>query len=242
MKKYYRKVVNRFIRYFEDYNVVQLKSGYQVHPSSVLKGSKLSGKVSIAEKCKIINGVRLMGHAPITVKRFTSLNGPNTDIRSLINPVSIGAFCSIARGVNIQEFNHNHNSLSTYHIHLNIFKEDRRLDVHSKGPIEIGNDVWIGAQCVILSGSKIGDGAIIAANSVVNGNIPPYAIVGGTPAKVIKYRFPEKVIALLLKLKWWEWPEEKIKLHRELFENELSEEKLLVFLKKTKRNNDTEES
>jgi len=230
LRKLRSKLVNKLVFFFENHNTVSLRPGFRVHPTAFLKNTNINGEVSIAEKCKIINGVRLMGHAPISIDRYTSLNGPNTDIRSLINPVSIGAFCSIARGVNIQEFNHNHKTLSTYHIHLNVFKEDRKLDVYSKGPIEIGNDVWVGAQCVILPGSKIGDGAIVAANSVVNGYIPPYAIAGGTPAKVIKYRFPENVVELLLKLNWWVWPEEKIKRHRELFENEITEEMLLPLL------------
>lgn len=230
MKRYFRKLINKIVSFVENHNILDIDEGYRIHPSVILRNTRVSRKVSIGERCKIINGIRLMGHAPISIDRYTSLNGPNTDIRALINPVSIGAFCSIARGVNIQEFNHNYTSLSTYHIHLNIFKEDRKKDVNSKGAIEIGNDVWIGAQCVILSGSRIGDGAIVAANSVVSGYIPPYSIVGGSPAKVIKYRFSEKVIESLLKLKWWEWPEEKIKLHRELFEMEITEDMLLPLL------------
>lgn len=74
----------------------------------------------------------------------------------------------------------------------------------------IGNDVWIGANAIILQGVTIGDGAIIAAGAVVTKDVPPYAIVGGVPAKVIKYRFSDEVILKLLQIKWWDKPEEWI--------------------------------
>ncbi|ELB2930005.1 CatB-related O-acetyltransferase, partial [Vibrio alginolyticus] len=76
--------------------------------------------------------------------------------------------------------------------------------VQSKGEVEIGNDVWIGANSTILSGIKIGNGAVVAAGSVVTKNVPPYAVVGGNPAEVIKYRLNETQISQLNDLKWWE--------------------------------------
>ena len=80
----------------------------------------------------------------------------------------------------------------------------------NKGNITIGNDVWIGYEAVILSGVTIGDGAIIGTRSVVTKDVPPYTIVGGAPARVIKKRFSDDVIEKLLKIKWWNWPVEKI--------------------------------
>jgi virginiamycin A acetyltransferase len=74
----------------------------------------------------------------------------------------------------------------------------------------IGNDVWIGQNVTIMPGVKIGDGAIIAANSTIARNVEPYAIYGGNPAKLIKKRFEDEKIELLLKLQWWNWDEEKI--------------------------------
>lgn len=82
---------------------------------------------------------------------------------------------------------------------------------------EIGNDVWIGANVLIMPGVTIGDGAVIAAGCVVTRDVPPYAIVGGVPGKVIRYRFDEKTIEALLELRWWDWPEEKIEENIELF-------------------------
>jgi len=79
------------------------------------------------------------------------------------------------------------------------------------GDIHVGNDVWIGAKATVMSGVKINDGAVVAACSVVTKDVPPYAIVGGNPAKIIKYRFTEEQIDSLLKIKWWEWEEQKIK-------------------------------
>ena len=80
----------------------------------------------------------------------------------------------------------------------------------SNGDVIIGNDVWIGHESTIMSGVKIGDGAVIAANSVVVKDVEPYTIVGGNPAKVIKKRFSDDIINNLLELKWWDWSNEKI--------------------------------
>lgn len=85
--------------------------------------------------------------------------------------------------------------------------------------VRIGNDVWIGANAVILPGVTVGDGAVIAAGAVVTKDVKPYSIVGGVPAKLIKYRFEPWQIELLLKLKWWDWPLEKIKENITLFQN-----------------------
>ena len=80
-----------------------------------------------------------------------------------------------------------------------------------KGDIIIENDVWIGANSTVMSGIKIGNGAIVAAGSTVTKNVPPYAIVAGNPAKVVKYRFTDEQIKKLLSIAWWDWDEQKIK-------------------------------
>lgn len=84
-------------------------------------------------------------------------------------------------------------------------------------PVVIGNDVWIGGNVVILPGVHIGDGAVLAAGAVVTKDVEPYAIVGGVPAKVIKYRFDENTIDKFLKIKWWDWDIEEIEKNIELF-------------------------
>ena len=83
--------------------------------------------------------------------------------------------------------------------------------------VEIGNDVWIGANAVILSGVHIGDGAVIGAGAIVTKDVEPYAIVGGVPARVIRYRFTREIIDAFLRIKWWDWPLEKIEENMELF-------------------------
>lgn len=80
-----------------------------------------------------------------------------------------------------------------------------------KGDIIVENDVWIGAKSTIMSGVKIGNGAVVGSCSVVTKNVPPFAIVAGNPAKVVKYRFSDDQISSLLKISWWDWSEEKIR-------------------------------
>lgn len=131
--------------------------------------------------------------------------------------LKIGKFCSIACGTKflINSANHALDSLSTYPFPLffeewNLEKEKVTDAWDNRGDIVIGNDVWIGYEAVILSGVTIGDGAIIGTRAVVTKDVPPYTIVGGVPAKPIRKRFDEKVIEELLKIKWWDWTEEKI--------------------------------
>ncbi|KFX54048.1 CatB-related O-acetyltransferase [Clostridium botulinum] len=130
----------------------------------------------------------------------------------------IGKFCSIACKAKflMTSGNHTMNSLSTYT--FPIFYEEWGLDVShitdawdNKGDIVIGNDVWIGYDAIIMPGVKIGDGAIIGTRAIVTNDVPTYTIVGGIPAKVIKKRFSDDIILKLLKIKWWDWPNEKIK-------------------------------
>lgn len=129
----------------------------------------------------------------------------------------IGKFCSIACGTKFlfNCANHTLKSLSTYTFPL--FYEEWELEKSNittawdnKGDIVIGNDVWIGYEAVIMAGVHIGDGAIIAARAVVTKDVPPYTIVGGTPAKEIRKRFDAEVIEQLLTQKWWDWSTDKI--------------------------------
>ena len=129
----------------------------------------------------------------------------------------IGKFCSIACGTKFlfNCANHTLKSLSTYTFPL--FYEEWELEKSNittawdnKGNIVIGNDVWIGYEAVIMAGVHIGDGAIIAARAVVTKDVPPYTIVGGTPAKEIRKRFDAEVIEQLLIQKWWDWSTDKI--------------------------------
>ena len=126
----------------------------------------------------------------------------------------IGSFCSIGNYVMIGGYQHPYKKISTnprlYREILEEVYEDNNNDV------EIENDVWIGDCAVILRG-KIGNGSIIGANSVVTHDVPPYAIVAGTPARIIKYRFDKQKIDYLQKLQWWNWDINKIKEEKNTF-------------------------
>lgn len=129
----------------------------------------------------------------------------------------IGKFCSIACGAKFifNSANHTLSSVSTYP--FPIFFEEWGLNIKdvaaawdNKGDIVIGNDVWIGYEAVIMAGVTVGDGAIIGTRAVVTKDVPPYTIVGGVPAKPIRKRFENEALDELLKIRWWDWPEEKI--------------------------------
>ena len=130
----------------------------------------------------------------------------------------IGKYCSIACGAKFMFTSGNHSlqSLSTYP--FPIFFEEWGLNPaeitqawDNHGDIVIGNDVWIGYEALILQGVHIGDGAIIGSRALVSKDVLPYTIVGGVPAKEIRKRFPDEVIARLMELQWWNWDEEKVK-------------------------------
>jgi len=127
----------------------------------------------------------------------------------------IGKFCMIASGVNfiMNGANHLTNAITSYP--FAVFGKDWENAMEdksypNKGDVIVGNDVWIGYNATIMAGVKIGDGAIIAANSNVVKDVEPYNIVGGNPAKRIKKRFSDETITKLLEIKWWDWDIEKI--------------------------------
>lgn len=121
----------------------------------------------------------------------------------------IGKFCQIATGVEfiMNDANHQMSAVSTFPFYTLDgwdMEAPSASDMPFRGNTVIGNDVWIGQNAVILPGVNIGDGAIIGANSVVGSNIAPYTIVAGNPAKVIRTRFDEELIDLMLRFKWWD--------------------------------------
>lgn len=147
----------------------------------------------------------------------------------------IGSFCSINSKVIIGPLNHPLGWISTSPFFyksieeisgkekmIGILEESYRVDVYETNApqsIVIKNDVWIGTNAIIMPGVTLGNGCIVAAGAVVTKDVPDYAVVGGVPAKVIKYRYAPDEIKLLLNSKWWEWSIEKIKNHLEIFRN-----------------------
>lgn len=132
--------------------------------------------------------------------------------------LSIGKFCMIASGVEFIMNGANHLTDAISAFPFAIFghgweKAMQQKAYPNKGDTVVGNDVWLGYQATVLPGVLIGDGAIVGAKSVVARAVPPYAIVGGNPARVIRYRFTDAIIDQLLQLRWWDWPVEKITRH-----------------------------
>lgn len=129
--------------------------------------------------------------------------------------LKIGKFCSVAKNATfLLSGDHRHEWVTTYPFPAlyRTWKGAEKITGHpkDKGNIVVGNDVWIGRNSIILSGVSIGDGAVIAAGSVVTKDVEPYSIVGGVPARMIKYRFNAGQIKALLEMKWWDWEFEKI--------------------------------
>lgn len=142
----------------------------------------------------------------------------------------IGNYCSIAPNVMfVLSSDHPYKGLSTYPFKVMILGHE--FEAVSKGDIIIKDDVWIGLNSIILSGVTIGQGAVVAAGSVVTKDVPPYAIVGGNPAKVIKYRFEPEVIEKLLKFDYSKLTEEKVKSLGEKLYTKITKENVDELLK-----------
>jgi acetyltransferase-like isoleucine patch superfamily enzyme len=180
---------------------------------SWISGSSINGPVKIAKGCQVYRS-EISGN--VSIDRFTSLWGPNVLISGEKYGVTIGAFCSIARHCALYETFHNPQRTTTYFVEKNLLRlppgEDAEI---SRGPIRIGNDVWIGAAAQVLSGVTIGDGAIVGAGAIVTRDVPAYAVVGGNPARLIRYRFEADVIERLMSMEWWNWPEDRLRAEAE---------------------------
>lgn len=183
--------------------------GSRIAPGAWVSGSEISASCQIATGCKIY---RTSMSGQVKVARYTSLWGPAIFVSGEGQGVEIGSFCSIAHHVSLQEQFHNSQRTTTYLVERNLLGQpDAAEALISKGPIRIGHDVWIGAGAQVLSGVTIGDGAIVAAGAIVTRDVAPYAVVGGNPARLIRYRFGPDRIAHLLHLQWWHWSEDRLR-------------------------------
>lgn len=151
--------------------------------------------------------------------------GTYTGSNTVLKHIIIGRYCAISWNVSATGNTHDYKRASSHPFtYLRSFGFVNQNTTLENKKIIIGNDVWIGANSSILPGVTIGSGAIIGAGSVVTKDVPPYAIVVGNPGKIIKYRFDENVVQLLLESKWWNWPHDIIRENIGLFKQEMSKD------------------
>lgn len=186
-------------------NILNISKAFFRKIRALVRPSKIDGRVVV--------GSYTYGVTPSTVLLFRESDR-----------VFIGKYCSFAYDVKIiASGEHNYNAVANFPFYAHFLNHGGERDTFTKGVVRVGNDVWVGARAIILSGVEIGDGAVIAAGAVVTKSVPPYAIVGGVPARLIKYRFSEKVIQELLKLEWWNWSDAVIKNNIEDFYIDVNE-------------------
>jgi len=186
-------------------------------------------------KLKLSGSKKLHSKKPNLVVGKHTLYNKNISI-SGSGKVIFGKYCAIGPNLTIISSNHDYNIPALQKTFYNKnFKTGYPAD-SIKGPIIIGNDVWFGQNVTVLSNVKIGNGACIGASSVITKDVPDYAIVAGVPAKIIKFRFNKKIITFLLKLKWWDWSNEKIKRNERFFITDLNKINSMDAIKKIIKN------
>lgn len=180
-----------------------------------IRECKLAKHTRVLPRCNLIR---------VEMARYSYI-GTNT----IVSDTKIGAFCSIGSSCSIGGGMHPTDRVSTspvFYDSSNCFKEKNYISADSRNPVKqpqtiIGNDVWIGENVFVSAGVNIGDGAVIGAHAVITKDVPPYAIVAGVPAKVLRYRFDEATIKELMATQWWEWSDEKLAENKEWFSREV---------------------
>lgn len=213
--------ISESCRVFKDVYIRDTVAGNAIlSDRAVLISSKIADKVQIGRGCSII-------HSSLGYGSFVAAN-------STIKFSRIGKYDNLSWDISIGGSNHNYKAACMYTDSWwkRTFGVGNGLEpVPEDDYTVVGNDVWIGAKANILRGVKIGDGAVIGANSLVLHDVPPYAIVVGSPARVIHYRFDERTISRLLAIKWWDWEPETIKESADYLRGDLNEEKLAMLEK-----------
>lgn len=185
----------------------ELKDNIIIGENSFISDSVLETHVQVNRSNMIVDSI-------VGAYTYTGMN-------TVIKHAQVGKFCSISWGVSVAGGTYNYNLISPHpFIHLKSFGIVEENEGIGMERINIGNDVWIGTNASILSGVTIGNGVVIGAGSVVTKDVPNYAIVAGSPARIIKYRFSEEIIQLLNEVCWWDLPISVIKENIDLFKTE----------------------
>lgn len=199
--KLVRKIVLPFYWMYKNFSTKSCVHNYNLSPYN-----KIGKKARVDKRTDIHK---------LSLGDYSSISGPHSYVEDAI----IGKYCSIARNTIIGPSSHNYNWVTTSNLlvlkDFGFINQDI-LDFPSV-PTIIGNDVWIGINAIVLRGVTIGDGAIIAAGAVVTKDVAPYSIVGGVPAKHIKFRYSKNQISDLLSIAWWDWDEVRLKNNISLF-------------------------
>ncbi len=202
-----------------------------IHKRKVGKRCIFEKHTTIDSQCRFEGKNRITNHCIVlnTQIGFASYVGE----RSFIKNTKIGRYTCIASDVKTISGNHPVSQFASIHpafystrkqsgftfVDHEKFSDYKYIEPERKTAVIIGNDAWIGEGVRITEGVTIGDGAVVATGAIVTKDVPPYAVVGGVPAKVIKYRFDEETIQKLLDLKWWDKDHKWIQAHAEEFEN-----------------------
>jgi virginiamycin A acetyltransferase len=156
-------------------------------------------------------------HDDVSIGRGTRINAA-----SHVDRCEIGAYCAIAGRLIVRSTNHYVQYLNVQgYLQSEVLRSEVPVVGKSKGPVTIGNGVWIGDSVIVLPGVQIGDGAVVGAGSVVTRSIPAYSIAAGNPARVLKYRYPDEIIKVVRRIHWWEWDVDKMLDNRWIFEVDL---------------------